>query len=134
MLPNADVLYPNYTIPEGDPPLTLKFFLSSPNSTSLKEGDYAFIMEDYVFNSGMDYTKWHEEWFSAVNGKSVMSDVQIGFDENSDGTIEPGEVHRLTGGKINFSGNQMEFDLTLTNGKKLRGRSAASYTKTYPPV
>ena len=132
-LPDDAVFRTNsYTVPEGDPPIVLQFFLNTPDSETFKEGTYEFVGEDFHYD--MPYAEWREKNNALTKGKYTISFAKIGFDENGDGRIQEDEFHTLTSGTIRALDEYLEFDLTLTNGNSVRGRSNASYEMTFPPI
>lgn len=129
-LPNPSVYSNrgNYAIPANDPPITLSFFLSTPDSEFFREETYEFVAE---FNDWLD-EDLYEAYLSNINGKYMLSDVLVGFDENGDGIILSDELNEVTDGTIKVTSDYLEFDLRLTNGKTVTGKSNPTFSKTPP--
>ncbi len=130
LIPNRNVFNrgSNYTIPTDDPPLTLAFFLSTPNSETFKPGTYEFIEEFTDWGSPESY----EAYLSRIQGKYMISDVVVGFDENGDNIIDGEEKHGITSGHVIVTEEFLEFDLTLTNGSKVTGKANPRFEVSLP--
>ncbi|WP_073098006.1 hypothetical protein [Cyclobacterium lianum] len=131
LIPNENVFSQrnNYNIPAGDPPLTLSFFLSTPDSDIFKSGTYEFVGEFRDWGS----TEAYEAYLSDIEDKYFISDVVVGFDDNGDALIEAEEKHGITSGQVIVTEDYLEFDLSLTNGSKVTGQVSPRFAKSFPP-
>ncbi len=131
LIPNKNVFNKgaNYTITANDHPLTLAFFLSTPDSETFKHGTYEFVEE---------FTDWgndeiYEAYLSDIQGKYFISDVVVGFDVYGDNIIDGEEKFGITSGHVKVTREFLEFNLTLTNGSKVTGQANPQFKKSSPP-
>lgn len=117
-------------IPAQDPPIIISFFLSTPDSDTFKEGTYEFVPR---FTDWLD-EELYQEYLSSIKGKYMLSEVEVGFDANGDNIIEMDEQLRIDKGTIRVTRDFLEFDLTLTNGKTIKGRSNPVFTEKPAPA
>ena len=115
----------NYDLGPNDPPITLFYYLSLPASSGYMQGIFEYYnLPDNWYTTGLP---------ASVHTKQIMTDAVVGYDENGDRKITPDEVIRVTGGTINYNGGESLYDLTLANGKTVKGRIKATVGSQLPP-
>lgn len=124
---NAFPIGGDYDLTSTDPPISIFFYLSLPASSGYMDGEFVYqeLPDD-----------WHINGLPASAGnKQVFTGAVVGFDANKDKKIAPEEMIKVIGGSIIYHGSSnTKYNLTLENGKTLKGSIRASVVTTNPPA
>jgi hypothetical protein len=100
--------------------------LASAGAAEFNTGTFNYV--DASNDNSLNDTQLEAKY----KNKSVFSDVEVYIDTNGNGLLGDEIPVEANGGTIKVSGSNnnytLEFDLTLTNGKTLKGKTASSFS------
>ncbi len=110
-----------------DPPISIYYMLSSPGTDKFRTGTFKCYFSP-------DYFQWFRDNKDDLKNEFFSTSGYVNFDANGDREISQDEIHTVIGGTITVTADYTEYNLELSNGKKVTGRNAASFVKTLPPA
>jgi len=124
---NGNIDYNNSTgnVEEINGNLAIHAELASPGATEFKTGTFNYI-------DGSNDNSLSEAQLEAKYKNKPFFEAGIYIDTNGNGLMSDETPVKANGGTIKVSGSNntytLDFDLTLTNGKTLKGRNASTFS------
>ncbi|GEO02784.1 hypothetical protein AAE02nite_04480 [Adhaeribacter aerolatus] len=124
---NGNILYRNGTVEEVSGSFAIYTELVSNGTDKFNTGTFNYI------DNGNDGSLSESQLEQKYKGKSVFGDAQIYIDTNGNRMLSDETPIHATGGTVKVSGSgntyTLEYNLTLENGKTVRGSNSSSFSK-----
>jgi hypothetical protein len=124
---DGDIEYDNDNVEEIEGKLAIWAELVAPDASDFKTGTFNFIDNDNdgSLNNAQKEAKYKD--------KFVFPSAKVYIDTNGNGILSDDTPMQTTSGTIKVSGSQpnykIEYNLTLTNGKTVKGDFSGSFPK-----
>jgi hypothetical protein len=124
---DGDIEYGNDDVEEIEGSLAIWAELVAPDASDFKTGTFNFVDNDNdgSLNNAQKEAKYKD--------KFVFPSAKVYIDTNGNGILSDDTPMQTTSGTIKVSGSQpnytIEYNLTLANGKTVKGKFAGSFPK-----